>query len=94
MSQTKAQDKITARELKEQRWERVEGLTEIINREIENMKNNQWETKNAIYEIENTLAEINHRLEEAEEQISDLEDGVIESNQAEQMKEKWFFPFI
>ena len=44
--------------------------------------------KNSVVEIKNTLNGINSRLEEAEEQISNLEDRVMESNQAEQGREK------
>ena len=43
--------------------------------------------KNPINEIKNTADGINCKLEKPEEQ-TDLEDRVIESNQAEQMKEK------
>lgn len=39
-------------------------------------------------EIKNILEGINSRVEDTEEQISDLKDQVIESNQAEEKKEK------
>ena len=38
--------------------------------------------------MRNVLDRMNNRLEEAEEQISDLVDRVMESNQAEQKREK------
>ena len=44
--------------------------------------------KNLITEIKNTSEGINSRLEEAKEWISDLEDREMESNQAEQEREK------
>jgi len=65
----------------------VEDLIETLNKERENIKN-ESEMKNSITEIENTLGGINSRLEEAKEQTSDLEDRVMESNQAEWVREK------
>jgi len=44
--------------------------------------------KSKIIEIKNALDEINSRLEKAEERIRDREDIVMESNQAEQVREK------
>ena len=44
--------------------------------------------KNSITEIKNTLDGINSRLEEVEKQIRDILVGVMESNQAEQEREK------
>ena len=43
---------------------------------------------NSISEIRNTLSGINSGLEEAKEWISDLEERVLESNQAQQEREK------
>jgi len=65
----------------------VKDLSETLNKERENIKN-ESEMKNSITEIENTLGGINSRLEEAKEQTSDLEDRVMESNQAEQERGK------
>ena len=45
---------------------------------------------NTINEIKNTLDEIHSRLEEVEEQINGLEGRVLESNEAEQMREKTY----
>ena len=39
--------------------------------------------------MRNTLDGMNSRLEESEEWIHDLENRVMESNQAEQKREKW-----
>ena len=44
------------------------------------------DTKN---EIKNTLDGMKRRLEEAKEWISDLEEQIVESYQAEQMREKY-----
>ena len=44
--------------------------------------------KYSITEIKDSLQTINNTLENAEEWTNDLEDKVIESNQAEQKKEK------
>lgn len=38
--------------------------------------------------MRNTLHEIDSRMEKAEDQISDLKDKVMESNQAEQKRQK------
>ena len=56
--------------------------------ETENIKKKQSELKNSITEIKDSLQTINNTLENAEEWTNDLEDKVIESNQAEQKKEK------
>ena len=63
----------------------MEDINEILNKKI---KKNPSQVKNTINEIKNILDRINSSLEEAEEQIRDLEDRVIESNQAEQVREK------
>lgn len=44
--------------------------------------------KNSITEIENALEGINSRWVEVEEWISELEDRIMESNQAENEREK------
>ena len=66
---------------------RVEDLSEILNKETEKMKKNQFEMKNSVTEIKNTLDGIASGLEE-EEQISNLEDRVIESNEAKWERQK------
>ena len=44
--------------------------------------------KNTINEIGNRIDGMNNRLEQVEEWISDLEDKTMESNEAEQMRER------
>lgn len=44
--------------------------------------------KNSMNDIRNTIDGIN-RIPEAEEHISDIEDRVMESNEAEQMRDKY-----
>jgi len=56
---------------------RVEGLSETINTEI----NNVTDIKGSIRKMRTMLYGMNSRLEEAEEQINDLEHRVLESNQ-------------
>ena len=64
----------------------VESISEILNNEL---KKNQSYIKDTISEIKNILHKINIRLEEAEEWRSNLGAGtVIESNQADQVREK------
>ena len=45
--------------------------------------------KNRINETKNIIDGINSRLQEAEEHISDVEDRIKESNQAEQVRDKY-----
>ena len=45
--------------------------------------------KNKINEIKNTIERINSILEEAEEQITNLKDRIMESNQAEEVEQKF-----
>ena len=64
---------------------RVDKLSENFNKWIVTIKKNQsWRITN----LKKKLKGINSRLEDAKEWISDLEDGVMESNQTEQHKEK------
>ena len=61
-------------------------MSGILNTEI---RNNKGEIKGSINKTRNMLDRINSRLEKAEEEINDLEeDRVMESNQAEQKREK------
>ena len=66
---------------------RVGDISETFNKEIENIKRDQSETKNSITEIKHTLHRINNKLEEAE-QISDMEDRIMETNQADRREKK------
>ena len=46
----------------------------VLNKELENIKNDQTEVKYAITKMKNALEGINNRLNDSEEQISELED--------------------
>ena len=61
--------------------------SEIFNKELENIKNNQTELKNTITEMKNKQDGINSRLKEAEERISEPEDRIVITT-TEQKKEK------
>ena len=63
----------------------MEDISETPNTE---MKKNQSGMQNTINEIQNTLDGVKSRLEEAEEGMNEIGDKVMESNQAEQMREK------
>ena len=64
---------------------RAEDISDILDIEI---KNNIPERKNSINDITNKIEEVNSRLQELVEHINDLEDTVMESNQAEQVRDK------
>ena len=67
---------------------RSDELNEHFNKELENIKKTQSETKSSINEIKNTLEKMNSRLSGTEECIRDLEDRKMEITQSEQQKEK------
>ena len=67
---------------------KIEKMQEIINKDLEELKNKQTEMTNTITEMKTTLEGINSRIPEAEEQISDLEDRMVEFTAAEKNKEK------
>ena len=64
-----------------------EKLVFFLNKELENIKNNEIELKNTITEMKSTLEGINSRLNE-EEWITELEDRVVEIIMAERKKKK------
>ena len=66
----------------------MEKMQELINKDLEELKNKHTETNNTITEIKNTLEGINSRLSEAEERISELEDKMVEITSEEQDKVK------
>ena len=66
----------------------MEKMQELINKDLEELKNKHTETNNTITEIKNTLEGINSRISEAEEQISELEDKMVEITSEEQNKVK------
>ena len=65
----------------------MEKMQELINQDLEELKNKHTETNNTITEIKNTLEGINNRISEAE-QISELEDKMVEINSEEQNEVK------
>ena len=66
----------------------MEKIQELINKDLEELKNKHTETNNTIIEIKNALEAINSRISEAEEQISELEDKMVEITSEEQNKVK------
>ena len=63
-------------------------MQELINKDLEELKNKHTETKDTITEIKNTLEGINSRISEAEERISELEDKMVEITSEKQNKVK------
>ena len=59
----------------------------MFNKDLEEIKNNQYIMNNAINEIKITLEGTNHRIMEAEDRISEVEDRMVEINEAERKKE-------
>ena len=57
----------------------MEEYSENFNKEIENVRKNQWQLKDTITEIKKYILEgINSRLDDEEKHISNLEDRVVE----------------
>ena len=67
---------------------RMEKIQEMLNKDLEELKNKQTEMNNTVTEMKTTLEGINSRITEAEERISDLQDRMVEFTAAEQNKEK------
>ena len=67
---------------------KIEKMKEMINKDLEELKNKQTEMTNTITEKKTTLEGINSRITEAEERISDLEDRMVEFTAVEETKEK------
>ena len=67
---------------------KIEKMQEMINKDLEELKNKQTEMNNTMTEMKNTLEGINSRITEAEGRISDLEDRMVEFTAMEQNKEK------
>ena len=65
----------------------MEKMQELINKDLEELKNKHTETNNTITEIKNTLEGIN-RISEAEEQISELEGKMVDITSEEQNRVK------
>ena len=66
----------------------MEKMQELINQDLEELKNKHIETNNTITKSKNTLEWINSRISEAEEQISKLEYKMVEITSEEQNKVK------
>ena len=67
---------------------KMKKMQELINKDLEELKNKHAETNNTITEIKNTLEGINSRISEAEEWFSELEDKMVEITSEEQNKVK------
>ena len=67
---------------------KIEKMQEMLNKDLEELKNKQTEVNNTITEMKTTLEGINSRITEAEEQISDLEDRMVKFTAADKNKEK------
>ena len=67
---------------------KIEKMQEMINKDLEELKNKQTKMNNTITEMKTTLEGISSRITEADEQISDLEDRKVEFTAVEQNKEK------
>ena len=67
---------------------RMEKMQELINKDLEELKNKHTQTNNTVTEIKNTLEGISSRISEAEEQIIELEDKMVKITSEEQNKVK------
>ena len=67
---------------------KIEKMQEMINKDLEELKNKQTEMNNTITEMKNPLEGINSRITEAEGRISDLEEKMVEFTAVEQNKKK------
>ena len=63
-------------------------MQELINKDLEELKNKHTETKDTITEIKNTVEGINSIISQVEERISELEDKMVEITSEEQNKVK------
>ena len=66
----------------------MEKMQELINQDLEELKDKHEERNNTFTEIKNTLEEIKTRISEAEEQISKLEYKMVEITSKEQNEVK------
>ena len=60
---------------------KIEKMQEMFNKDLEEIKKNQYIMNNAINEIKNTLKGTNSRITEAEDRISEIEDRMVEINE-------------
>ena len=63
-------------------------MQELINKDLEELKNKHTETNNTTIEIKNTPEGINSKISEAEEWINELEGKMVEITSEEQNKVK------
>ena len=67
---------------------RLDELSKNFNKELENIKKNQSETKNTILGMKKSLEGLNSRVDDTEKWIRELDGRIGEITQAEQIKEK------
>ena len=58
-------------------------MQERFNKDLEEIKKNQYIMNNTTNKIKNTLEVTNSRITEAEDRISELEDRMVEINESE-----------
>ena len=67
---------------------KIEKMHEMFNKDLEEIKKNQYIMSNAINEIKNTLEGTNSRVTDAEDRISEVDDRIVEINETERKKDK------
>ena len=67
---------------------RLEKTQETFNKDLDEIKKNQYIMNNVINEIKNALEGTKSRITEAEDRISEVEDKMVEINEIERKKEK------
>ena len=67
---------------------KMEKMQQLINKDLEQLKNKHTETNNTNTEIKNTLEWTNSRICEAEERVSELKDTMVEITSTERNKVK------
>ena len=67
---------------------KIEKVQQMLNKDLEELKDKKPEMNNTIYEMKNTLGVINSRKTETEERVSDLQHRLVEFTTTEQNKEK------
>ena len=65
-------------------------MQERFNKDLEEIKKNQYIKNNAINEIKNTLEGTKSRIMETEDRISEVEDRIVEVNETERKKKNEF----
>ena len=62
-------------------------MQERFNKDLDEIKKNQYIMNKAINEIRNTLEATKSRITEAEDRISEIEDRMVEISESERKKE-------